>query len=146
MGYDIEHAIFRINIRNQSQVYDICKYFHCDDSQDIIQAISSLRYQARLVGDYIIVDDIMHQFKWHGNEVHFWDMLAPYVLDGFIVWFGEDGTVWRYIFLNGVMSVMSEDAYVSQRTYQILPILKTHASNLPVPVRDFIRDIHYETG
>lgn len=140
MGYEIEHAVFRITIKNDPQLLDICKQFHCgDDESNIIQAFRALRYIVSIEGENIRVHDIVHQFKWHGDEVQFWDMLAPYINTGYIIWFGEDNA-WRYIYDNGVMSIMSQDAYVSYRTYEILPTLK-NISNLPETVQKFIDDI-----
>lgn len=70
---------------------------------DIVSLLEQLRYVATVEDDgEIHVRDIVHQFRWRGYEDRFWSVMAPYIKDGgFIVWFGEDGQVWEYVFEQG---------------------------------------------
>lgn len=100
---------------------------HGDDTGgDIVDLFKKLRYDVSLSENSIIFEEIIHQFRWRGYEDRFWKQLAPFINSGYIAWVGEDNYIWRYIFKNGEMSVMSEDAYVSQRTFEILSILEAN--------------------
>lgn len=143
MTREIEHAIFRIVIQNHPQVLRICKRFHCDNALDVKEAFRALRYKISFSNNTINITDIVHQFKWHGDEEKLWNLLAPYVNDGYIVWFGESGDTWRYIFEDGMMTVVSQDSYVALRTYEILPTLK-NMENIPENIQKFIDDINID--
>lgn len=112
MGYDIDCAVFHVAMKNEPVILDLCRKFHDDQTLDIKQTFHALRYKIDVFNETIYVRNIIHQFKWHGDEHALWNSLAPYIKDGYIIWYGEDGDVWRYNFTDGIMSVISQNASI----------------------------------
>lgn len=111
MGYDIEAVDCSIILKNNQFVLEICKSYIPleyknstipDNIHDIVQCLKYLRYDAtRFNNDIIHVTDIIHQFRWHGYEDRLWEDLAPYIEDdSYIIWWGEDGFAWEFLFKN----------------------------------------------
>jgi hypothetical protein len=129
MGQEVLHATFGVSIQNHPKVLKICKRFKCENALDVKEALRALRYKVNISDDRIHITEIVHKFTILGDEERLWQRLAPYTSDGDIVWYGEDGETWTYVFHNGVMTVVDNshpDSYLKEYFWKNSMTLSQH--------------------
>ena len=146
MGYEIDDAPSTVSIplKNSEEVIKILqKYKKIYNSDDIVHLFLRARYECYIntTTEEIYVTNIIHQFKWHYDEEKLWKELSPFINSNtFISWFGEDGDIWRYVFLNKEFIVeYAKDIFYMHR-YDIINLLK----KMDIPdASNFIKNIEW---
>jgi hypothetical protein len=72
-------------------------------ADNIFELMDELRYVLKYdeVKDVYTIDYFNGEKL--GNDHTIFDILAPFMTDGYIEYNGEDGAIWRYVFKNGRM-------------------------------------------
>lgn len=146
MGYEIEDATstIKISLKFANEVANILqKYSAVYSTDDLVHLFLKARYESyiNIETQEIFVTNIIHQFKWHFDEEKLWKDLAPFInTNSYISWYGEDGDIWRYVFVDkGIIIEYARDILYMYR-YEIIQILKKDDTQY---TKDFIKKLEW---
>lgn len=109
MSYEIDgiNSTIVFLAKHQNDIITILEKYSKNNSKNITELFRDLRYHISISDiNNIYIKDVVRQFKLHYDEEEFWSNLAPYILHGgYIIWYGEDGKIWRYLFKNSNMEI-----------------------------------------